>query len=99
LREKAARQKYAEDREAYERASFATAADEEFIGAHESSSSASSKGSSASHGAMGEGLFEPLPNDYYAVPEDFSPPEHVKIDKSNLLLIGPTGVGKTYILE
>ncbi|KAH7149748.1 P-loop containing nucleoside triphosphate hydrolase protein [Dactylonectria estremocensis] len=24
---------------------------------------------------------------------------HVKIDKSNLLLIGPTGVGKTYILE
>ncbi|KAJ2897625.1 uncharacterized protein MKZ38_004525 [Zalerion maritima] len=26
-------------------------------------------------------------------------PSHVKIDKSNLLLIGPTGVGKTYILE
>ncbi|KAH7311752.1 putative MCX1 protein [Stachybotrys elegans] len=26
-------------------------------------------------------------------------PEHVKIDKSNILLIGPTGVGKTYILE
>lgn len=26
-------------------------------------------------------------------------PPHVKIDKSNLLLIGPTGVGKTYILE
>ncbi|CAI4211610.1 unnamed protein product [Parascedosporium putredinis] len=26
-------------------------------------------------------------------------PEHVKIDKSNLLLLGPTGVGKTYILE
>ncbi|KAI0484535.1 ATP-dependent Clp protease [Xylariaceae sp. FL0804] len=36
--------------------------------------------------------------DYY-IPEDasYSPP--VKIDKSNLLLIGPTGVGKTYILE
>lgn len=33
------------------------------------------------------------------VPEDPSVPEHVKIDKSNLLLIGPTGVGKTYILE
>ncbi|OTA02968.1 ATP-dependent Clp protease [Trichoderma parareesei] len=26
-------------------------------------------------------------------------PEHVKIDKSNVLVIGPTGVGKTYILE
>ncbi|KAL2265577.1 hypothetical protein VTJ83DRAFT_6677 [Remersonia thermophila] len=32
-------------------------------------------------------------------PEDPSAPEHVRIDKSNLLLIGPTGVGKTYILE
>ena len=32
-------------------------------------------------------------------PEDTSVPQHVKIDKSNILLIGPTGVGKTYILE
>jgi ATP-dependent Clp protease ATP-binding subunit ClpX len=32
-------------------------------------------------------------------PEDSSHPSHVKIDKSNMLLIGPTGVGKTYILE
>ncbi|SPO05643.1 related to MCX1 protein [Cephalotrichum gorgonifer] len=31
--------------------------------------------------------------------EDSGIPEHVKIDKSNVLLIGPTGVGKTYILE
>jgi len=30
---------------------------------------------------------------------DTNMPEHVKIDKSNLLLLGPTGVGKTYILE
>jgi ATP-dependent Clp protease ATP-binding subunit ClpX len=37
-------------------------------------------------------------DDFY-IPEDASTPEHVKIDKSNLLLIGPTGVGKTYILE
>ncbi|CAK7264948.1 ATP-binding protein [Sporothrix epigloea] len=36
--------------------------------------------------------------DFYAE-EDTSIPQHVKIDKSNLLLIGPTGVGKTYILE
>lgn len=32
-------------------------------------------------------------------PDDASAPEHVQIDKSNMLLIGPTGVGKTYILE
>ena len=32
-------------------------------------------------------------------PEDTSVPQRVKIDKSNILLIGPTGVGKTYILE
>lgn len=36
--------------------------------------------------------------DFY-IPEDESRPPPVKIDKSNLLLIGPTGVGKTYILE
>jgi ATP-dependent Clp protease ATP-binding subunit ClpX len=37
--------------------------------------------------------------DHLYVAEDLTIPEHVKIDKSNLLLIGPTGVGKTYILE
>ncbi|KAK9778775.1 hypothetical protein SCAR479_04398 [Seiridium cardinale] len=37
-------------------------------------------------------------DDFY-IPEDTSRPPPVKIDKSNLLLIGPTGVGKTYILE
>ncbi|KAI0485860.1 P-loop containing nucleoside triphosphate hydrolase protein [Xylaria cf. heliscus] len=31
--------------------------------------------------------------------EDFNDEIPVKIDKSNILLIGPTGVGKTYILE
>ncbi|KAI1388500.1 P-loop containing nucleoside triphosphate hydrolase protein [Hypoxylon trugodes] len=36
--------------------------------------------------------------DFY-IPEDTSRIPPVKIDKSNLLLIGPTGVGKTYILE
>lgn len=43
--------------------------------------------------------FEDDPLDHLYTPEDTSKPEHVKIDKSNLLLIGPTGVGKTYILE
>lgn len=37
--------------------------------------------------------------DHLYAPEDVSKPEKVKIDKSNLLLVGPTGVGKTYILE
>ncbi len=36
--------------------------------------------------------------DFYKV-EDPRSQHRVKIDKSNLLLIGPTGVGKTYILE
>jgi ATP-dependent Clp protease ATP-binding subunit ClpX len=45
-----------------------------------------------------DSLYEPPVDDFY-IPEDFAAPEHVKIDKSNLLLIGPTGVGKTYILE
>ncbi|KAM5348546.1 hypothetical protein ACJ41O_008370 [Fusarium nematophilum] len=43
--------------------------------------------------------FEEDPIDHLYAPEDPAVPEHVKIDKSNLLLIGPTGVGKTYILE
>ncbi|KAH8677510.1 ATP-dependent Clp protease [Xylariales sp. PMI_506] len=37
-------------------------------------------------------------DDFY-IPEDTQGPAPVKIDKSNLLLVGPTGVGKTYILE
>lgn len=43
--------------------------------------------------------YEDDPLDHLYIPEDPSVPNHVKIDKSNLLLIGPTGVGKTYILE
>ncbi|KAJ3562169.1 hypothetical protein NPX13_g8662 [Xylaria arbuscula] len=35
----------------------------------------------------------------FYIPEDLSRQPPVKIDKSNILLIGPTGVGKTYILE
>lgn len=35
----------------------------------------------------------------FYIPEDTSQPQPVEINKSNLLLIGPTGVGKTYILE
>lgn len=35
----------------------------------------------------------------FYTPEDIDHQPPVKIDKSNILLIGPTGVGKTYILE
>jgi ATP-dependent Clp protease ATP-binding subunit ClpX len=35
----------------------------------------------------------------FYTPEDADRKPPVKIDKSNILLIGPTGVGKTYILE
>ncbi|KAI1109224.1 P-loop containing nucleoside triphosphate hydrolase protein [Nemania sp. NC0429] len=35
----------------------------------------------------------------FYTPEDINHQPPVKIDKSNILLIGPTGVGKTYILE
>lgn len=41
----------------------------------------------------------PEPFEDFYVHEDTNIPTAVKIDKSNLLLIGPTGVGKTYILE
>lgn len=44
-------------------------------------------------------IFEDDPFESFGLLEDPSVPEPVKIDKSNLLLIGPTGVGKTYILE
>ncbi|KAF3765945.1 hypothetical protein M406DRAFT_37337 [Cryphonectria parasitica EP155] len=39
-----------------------------------------------------------LAADFY-IPDDPDVPHHTTLDKSNLLLIGPTGVGKTYILE
>lgn len=39
------------------------------------------------------------PAENFYVPEDSNKPQPVKIDKSNLLLLGPTGVGKTYIVE
>lgn len=39
-----------------------------------------------------------LTTEFY-IPEDPNVPHQTRLDKSNLLLIGPTGVGKTYILE
>ncbi|KAI1343712.1 ATP-dependent Clp protease [Xylariaceae sp. FL0016] len=50
------------------------------------------------HQAWQQGYGREQEADYY-IPEDSSHPPPVKITKSNLLLLGPTGVGKTYILE
>lgn len=44
-------------------------------------------------------VFEEDPFEHMGLVDEPAVPEPVKIDKSNLLLIGPTGVGKTYILE
>jgi ATP-dependent Clp protease ATP-binding subunit ClpX len=119
LREKLQRQRYAQDRDAFEHAGYnsspahpveggrwpsrraayafgprrkaddVSSPKDEFPGHHESVR--------GTH-APTESVFEPPQDDFY-IPEDFAAPRHVKIDKSNLLLIGPTGVGKTYILE
>ncbi len=56
------------------------------------------------HQELVQGLHEPFESEETTTealytPEDPSVPLPVKIDKSNMLLIGPTGVGKTYILE
>lgn len=57
---------------------------------------ASGTTTSTDHPAVDSNIFESLGG---IAAEDKGIPEHVKIDKSNILLIGPTGVGKTYILE
>ncbi|KAK4120786.1 P-loop containing nucleoside triphosphate hydrolase protein [Parathielavia appendiculata] len=93
FREKLQRQKYAQDQDVFERAGYngprTHPVEDEFPGHQESLRGAFQ---------IPESLYEPQADDFY-IPEDFSMPNHVKIDKSNLLLIGPTGVGKTYILE
>ncbi|KAK4155241.1 P-loop containing nucleoside triphosphate hydrolase protein [Chaetomidium leptoderma] len=93
LREKLQRQKYAQDQDAFERAGYNSTrthpVEDEYPGHNESV-----RGTYQ----IPDSLYEP-PADDFCIPEDFLAPEHVKIDKSNLLLIGPTGVGKTYILE
>ncbi|KAF6821912.1 ATP-dependent clp protease ATP-binding subunit clpx [Colletotrichum musicola] len=105
MREKAQRQRYARDRDFHERRDVHPVqgqrsrhsafqryrADEwpqdEFPG-HAESVQHLDEGYSSSSGFDGSYLAE----------EPVTPPQ-VKVDKSNLLLIGPTGVGKTYILE
>jgi ATP-dependent Clp protease ATP-binding subunit ClpX len=89
MREKLERQQFARDRDLHERTGYHDGhmhpVEDEFPGHNESVRS------------INPGRMEPVDN-FYA-PEETNLPQHVKIDKSNLLLLGPTGVGKTYILE
>ncbi|KAK3315193.1 P-loop containing nucleoside triphosphate hydrolase protein [Apodospora peruviana] len=91
LREKLQRQKYAQDM--HERTSYSGTpvhpVEDEFPGHSDSVQ--------GSHG-LPEEPFD-SPSDTFYVQEDANVPRRVRIDKSNILLIGPTGVGKTYILE
>ncbi|KAK4214017.1 ATP-dependent Clp protease [Rhypophila decipiens] len=118
LREKLQRQKYAQDRDLYERSGFGANngpvveggrrlsgrsprspsyrywADGQFFQDELPDQSEAAQGARA----FSEESFESPTDDFY-IQEERSLPKHVKIDKSNILLIGPTGVGKTYILE
>lgn len=111
LREKLQRQKWAQDRDAFERASYSGSPAHSVEGGRwppRRSAFAVEPRRQTDNDCSPEddfpgppepdSVFEPPPDDFF-VPEDVSAPERVKIDKSNLLLIGPTGVGKTYILE
>lgn len=90
LREKLLRQKFARERDLFERSEYHNVqpGDEEFLSGGQPEPARST---------VGLGSSEPV--DEFYIPEEMAAPQHVKIDKSNLLLIGPTGVGKTYILE
>ncbi|KAG5965868.1 hypothetical protein E4U58_002681 [Claviceps cyperi] len=86
--DKVLRQRFARDRELYQKRKELDPVEDGIIERHGSVH--------PMHGAI---KFEDVSFDHLDIPEDPSEPDHVKIDKSNLLLIGPTGVGKTYILE
>lgn len=46
-----------------------------------------------------ENYVPPPPPDDLAISAEAEGPRRVKVDKSNILVLGPTGTGKTYILE
>ncbi|KAI9155324.1 Mitochondrial clpX-like chaperone MCX1 [Paramyrothecium foliicola] len=87
-RDKIMRQRFAREREIHQRRRDTHPVEDEFPGHNESVRQM--------HEAS---TYEDETLDHLYVAQDPLVPDHVKIDKSNLLLIGPTGVGKTYILE
>ncbi|KAJ2971084.1 hypothetical protein NQ176_g7865 [Zarea fungicola] len=88
LQEKSMRQRFARDRELHQKRREVHPVDDEFPGHAESVRE-----------LYESDKYDTSSLDHLYIPEDKSAQEPVKIDKSNLLLIGPTGVGKTYILE
>lgn len=106
LRQKMQRQKFARDRELHERHREPHPVEGQLFGdpilpryADDPFREDEYPGHYDSIQAMYQSQNQPDPSANFYVEEDPSLPQHVKIDKSNLLLIGPTGVGKTYILE
>ncbi|KAM7209557.1 P-loop containing nucleoside triphosphate hydrolase protein [Naviculisporaceae sp. PSN 640] len=93
LREKLQREKYAQDRHLFERSTFGAntgpSVEDEFPEQSDAGQPAR---------ALPEDSLDVPADDFY-IQEESSTAKRVKIDKSNILLIGPTGVGKTYILE
>ncbi|EWY84964.1 ATP-dependent Clp protease ATP-binding subunit ClpX [Fusarium oxysporum NRRL 32931] len=87
-RDKVMRQRFARDRELHQKRREMHPVEDEFPGHNESV-----------RALQDNHEFDDDPMDHLYVAEDITVPDHVKIDKSNLLLVGPTGVGKTYILE
>ncbi|CZR48450.1 uncharacterized protein FPRO_13060 [Fusarium proliferatum ET1] len=87
-RDKVMRQRFARDRELHQKRREMHPVEDEFPGHNESV-----------RALHDNHEFDDDPMDHLYVAEDTTVPDHVKIDKSNLLLVGPTGVGKTYILE
>ncbi|KAG5819815.1 hypothetical protein H9Q74_003986 [Fusarium xylarioides] len=87
-RDKVMRQRFARDRELHQKRREMHPVEDEFPGHNESV-----------RALHDNHEFDDDPMDHLYVAEDITVPDHVKIDKSNLLLVGPTGVGKTYILE
>ncbi|KAL1883049.1 hypothetical protein VTK73DRAFT_124 [Phialemonium thermophilum] len=85
MREKLERQQFSRDRDFHDRTSY-----------HDSYSRAIEDEYTASYEPTRPPGPVDLAKNFYVSEES---QQNVKIDKSNLLLIGPTGVGKTYILE
>lgn len=85
-RERVQRQRYARDRDMHERWRDAHPVQDDFPGHSESVEH-------FTHGQDSES------NDSYMAEEPDTASSRVLVDKSNLLLLGPTGCGKTYILE
>lgn len=103
-KEKITRQRYAMEKAAHQkRREIHNSKDEIFFDQHDANhrsldlswpDSGSQPESAASNAPHNEAT-----QDVYSLDLDSVSPDFVTVEKSNLLLLGPTGVGKTYILE